>query len=120
MKWNRESPKRGLVSPTVQLSKFLIRQFKEATRPARAVTFLEASGTKCGPGRGSGLSSLVLPAGSDVSRFIDWGGGTGDACLAATTVPSATTTVDDSLAAATSIEFLEMSTAPQQPSENKK
>ena len=34
---------------TVQLSKFLIRQLSEATRPARAVTFLDASGTNCGP-----------------------------------------------------------------------
>ena len=34
---------------TVQLSKFLIRQLSEATRPASAVTFLDASAMNCGP-----------------------------------------------------------------------
>ena len=36
-------------SITVQLSKFFILQLSVATRPARAVTFFEASGTKSGP-----------------------------------------------------------------------
>ena len=102
----------------------MIRQFREATRPASAVTFFDASGTKCGPGSGTGLSSDdVFPPISDVSRLIDCGGGTGEACSTATIVPSATAAKDSvtaTAAAATASEFLEMSTTSQKPDRKKK
>ena len=63
---------------TVRLSRFLIRQFRDATRPAKAVTFFEASGTKWGPcdEKADALSSVVLVR-SDASRLIDESGGSG-------------------------------------------
>lgn len=98
---------------TVQLSRFLIRQFNEATRPARAVMFFEASGTNRGPFSGRRvLSSKFFPKSKDDSRFIDCGGASGDSVFAAITVPSAIVVIDD---VTTNASFFETSATLQQP-----